>query len=373
MTTRTAGVRSLRPFAAALFAVLFALFAAACGTTDETEASTDEASDQSGDEPAGDTDEDADGDSGETAAPNRTTCDDDATATSTEPVDLTDSFGRSVQLDAPAERIVVLEWQQIEDALTLCVTPVAVADVDGYGTWVTAVELPAGVDDVGTRGEPNLDAVVAADPDLVIVEAYSADDEIIGQIENLGLPVLATSGADAQDPIQNMKDTFELIAEATGRSERAAVVLDEFDTHLAEAKQAVADVDLDIPEFVYLDGWIQGGNVSLRPFGQGSLVGEIGEELGLTNAWEGEVDEAYGLGQTDIEGMTAVGDAMILYTGTSDPDSEIIPELEKNPIWQSLPAIEDGRSYEFPEGTWTFGGPRSTQQIIDAYVDVLTS
>ena len=33
-------------------------------------------------------------------------------------------------------------------------------------------------------------------------------------------------------------------------------------------------------------------------------MGELGEELGLTNAWTGEVDAAYGLGQTDIEGMT---------------------------------------------------------------------
>ena len=35
-------------------------------------------------------------------------------------------------------------------------------------------------------------------------------------------------------------------------------------------------------EFVYFDGWIQGGNVALRPFGQGSLMGELGEALGMT-------------------------------------------------------------------------------------------
>lgn len=369
MTTHPAGRRSLRLFSAALFAVALALVAAACGTTEE-----DSADDSTTDETADAVENENPDDDEDTPTPgdNRSSCEDDTTATSTEPVSLTDSFGRSVELDAPAERVAVLEWQQIEDTLTLCVTPVAVADVDGYNTWVNAEPLPSDVADVGTRGEPNFDALVAADPDLVIVEAYSADEEIIGQVENLGLTVLATSGADAEDPIENMIDTFTLIAEATGRSERAAVVVDEFETHLTEAKQAVSDVNLEIGEFVYLDGWIQGGNVSLRPFGQGSLVGEIGEELGLTNAWTGEVDAAYGLGQTDIEGMTAVGDAMILYTGTSDPEADIIPELEKNPIWNSLPAIEDGRAFAFPEGTWTFGGPRSSQQIIDAYVDVLT-
>ena len=48
------------------------------------------------------------------------------------------------------------------------------------------------------------------------------------------------------------------------------------------AKAAVAGTES--AKFVYFDGWVQGGNVSIRPFGQGSLMGELGEELGLTNA-----------------------------------------------------------------------------------------
>ena len=45
---------------------------------------------------------------------------------------LTDAFGRTVELTKPAERVAVLEWQQIEDVLTLCVDPVAVADAEGF-------------------------------------------------------------------------------------------------------------------------------------------------------------------------------------------------------------------------------------------------
>jgi len=112
----------------------------------------------------------------------RTGCADDATATSTGPVSLTDAFGRTVDLAKPAERVAVLEWQQIEDVLTLCVDPVAVADVEGFTLWDTAETLPAGVADVGTRGEPNLDALFATNPDLVVIEAYTPDDEIIAQL-----------------------------------------------------------------------------------------------------------------------------------------------------------------------------------------------
>lgn len=300
-------------------------------------------------------------------------CADDATTTSTGPVTLTDDFGRTVTLDKPAERVAVLEWQQIEDALTLCVTPVAVADADGYSLWDTAEELPADVVDVGTRQEPNLEALFGTNPDLVIVELSSPDDEIITQLEAYDVPVLATIGADAADPIAKMLNTFDLIAQATGREERAAAVTDEFDAYLADAKGELADADLPTTDFVFFDGWIDGGNVALRPFGQGSLVGELGEELGLTNAWTGDVDAAYGLGQTDIEGMQAVGNATLLHTGTVDDSSDkLLAALNSNEIWKAIPAVAEDRVYSFPAGIWTFGGPRSAQQIIDAYVSVLT-
>ena len=285
---------------------------------------------------------------------------------------LTDSYGRTVELDEPAERVAVLEWQQIEDVLTLCLTPVAVADAEGYSTWDTAEALPDGVTDVGMRGEPNLETLFGTNPDLVIVEAYTADDEIIKQLEEYGVPVLATKGADAADPIQNMLDTFELIASATGREERAEVVVDDFDDALEDAQEEIADADVATDSFVYFDGWIQGGNVAIRPFGQGSLMGELGESLGLSNAWEGEVDPAYGLGQTDIEGMSEVGDATFFSTGTTDPAGDVNAELAKNRVWKQIPAVEDGRTYAFPDGIWTFGGPRSAEQAIDAYVDLLT-
>ncbi|WP_109210218.1 MULTISPECIES: iron-siderophore ABC transporter substrate-binding protein [Microbacterium] len=300
-------------------------------------------------------------------------CADDSTTSSTDPVELTDAFGRTVSLDEPAQKVAVLEWQQIEDVLSLCLTPVAVADADGYRTWDTAEVLPDSVESVGTRQEPNLDALFATEPDLVIVEAYTRDDAIIAQLEEYGVPVLATIGANAEDPIAQMLDTFDLIAEATGRTERAEVVKDEFEQHLADAKAEVADAQPEVTDFVYFDGWVDGGNVSLRPFGQGSLVGEIGEELGLTNAWTGEVDPAYGLGQTDIEGMTTIGDASLFYTGTVDPDSEsFVDAAAENPAWASIPAVQDGRLAAFPGGIWTFGGPRSAQQIVDAYVAAIT-
>ncbi|WP_309132613.1 iron-siderophore ABC transporter substrate-binding protein [Brevibacterium sp.] len=326
-----------------------ALTLAGCGTT-------------STEKPAGDA----------TAAASES-CENDSTKTSTEPVTVTDDLGEKVELDKPAAKVVSLEWQFTEDLLSLCVSPSAVADAKGYSTWVSAEKLPEGVADVGTRQEPNVESILAADPDLVIAEVASRNDKVVKQIEDQGVPVLALQGANAEDPIKYMKDAFSLIGEATGRTERAESVLKGFDAKLAESKKEVSAADLPNKEFVYFDGYVDGANVALRPFGQGSLMGELGESLGLKNAWTGEVDPAYGLGQTDIEGLAEVGNGMLFYTGTEDPESENYVELlKKNDIWANIPAVKEDRTHAFPEGIWTFGGPKSSEQALDAYVDALT-
>ncbi|WP_217997671.1 ABC transporter substrate-binding protein [Gordonia soli] len=285
---------------------------------------------------------------------------------------VTDDFGRKVTLEKPAARVASTEWQQTEDLLTLCLTPVAVADTKGYAAYDTAEKLPHGVTDVGTRSEPDLDALAGVAPDLVIVEATAADDPRVTGLEKRGVKVLATKGADATDPVAHMRSLFTLIAEVTGRTDRADQVLTELDSHVDEARSKVMRAGLATRDFVYLDGWVEGGNVTIRPFGRGALFSALGERLGLTAAWNGQVDSTYGLGQTDLEGMIAVGDANLFYTATEDPTSDnYVTELGKSSIWANLPAVKEGRAKPFPPGIWTFGGPRSAVQAVDAYVDLL--
>ncbi|MCH1867138.1 iron-siderophore ABC transporter substrate-binding protein [Nocardioides sp. CFH 31398] len=281
------------------------------------------------------------------------------------PISVTDQAGRTVELDAAPERVVVLEWGQTESVLSLGVEPVGVADVDGYITWDTAEELDPETTDVGVRGEPNLDAVFSENPDLVIVEA-TRGDPIIRQLEEYDVPILVTEAANAEDPVGTMKETHLLIGQALGREDDARADVEEFEAAVEEGREAIDAADPENRSFTYVDAYADGANVAIRPFGQGSQTGEIGEELGLENAWTGEVDDVYGLGNTDVEGMTAVSDSTLLYTGTeSDP---WLSELERNPVWEDLAFVREDRVEEFPPGIWTFGGPGSSMQLVDAYV-----
>lgn len=349
--------RLLRAAPAALLAGALGL--AGCGTTDvDTEAA------------------------GASAAPVSEECAADTTTTTTDPVSLTDGLGRTVELDQPAQRVAILEWQQIEDALTLCVAPVAVSDAEGFGTWVSAETLPEeGVTDIGSREEPDLDALYAADPDLIIIDTFDPEDELLTRLEERDVPVLATPGIDPEDPIGHMLDVFTMIGDATGRAERAEAVVTEFEDNLAAGKEKVADVDLETTDFLFFDGWVDGGNLTVRPYGEGALFTELGKELGLTPAWtdeindaygDGGVDPAYGLAQTDVEGLTGVGDANLFYAN-DDGAGGYVEALESNEIWQNLPAVQEGRAHSFPPRIWGAGGPRSTADAVDAYVDIMTA
>ncbi|GAA2953517.1 iron-siderophore ABC transporter substrate-binding protein [Glutamicibacter sp. BW77] len=306
-------------------------------------------------------------------------CADDTTATSTDPVSMTDDLGRTLELDKPAERVVVLEWQEVEDALTLCVTPVGVASPDGYTTYVTAEQLPEGVASVGERGEPDLDSIYALDPDLIIVDAFSDQDPVLTQLDKGDVPVLAVKGNDSSNPIGNMKNVFSQVAEATGRTERATAVLNEFDAHLAEKKQEVAEVKMETTDFLFFDGWVDGSNLTIRPYTDGALFTELGKELGLTPAWSddvnksfgsGGVNKEYGLAQTDVEGLAGVGEANLFYS--NDAGTGWTSELTSSEIWKNLSAVKEGRTFQFPN-IWGAGGPKSTSQAVDAFTDALTS
>ncbi len=282
---------------------------------------------------------------------------------SAQAISLTDAEGDAVELDGPAERVATLEWQQTEMVLTLGVEPVAVADPAGYTTWDSAETLPEGVADVGTRGEVNLDALFQTDPDLVVAEMGDPARE---QLREYDVPVLVTQGADAADPVAQMKETFTLIAEALGKVEEAEAVLADLDRSVEDARAAVEAAAPEVTDFVYADAYVNGSTLAIRPFGQGSLVGELGESIGLTNAWAGEVDPLYGLGQTDVEGLTAAGDVWFLHTGTEA--ATWTASLEGNALWTSSAFVQNDRVVAFPESIWTFGGPRSAEQLLDGFV-----
>jgi ABC-type Fe3+-hydroxamate transport system substrate-binding protein len=281
---------------------------------------------------------------------------------------ITDDRGESIELAAPAEKIVALEWNTAENLVALGVMPIGVADVEGYGDWVKSETLDDSVTDVGGRGEPSVDAIAGLAPELVLTTT-DLSESVIAQIEEFA-PVLVVRGADASNPIGQMELNLERIATATGREAEGEEVLAAFDAKLAEGEAAFAEAGLAGAPFMMSDAWPSGGQVSIRPFAEGALLTAVTEELGLENVWTEEGDADYGLDSTDVEGLTAVGDVEFLYIANGDTDP-YQNELADNAVWQSLPFVQSGKVHRLDDGIWMFGGPSSMNDYIDAVVAAL--
>jgi iron complex transport system substrate-binding protein len=294
-----------------------------------------------------------------------------SSAASGGPVTVTDARGQAVRLDAPAQRVVVLEWGETEMVVSLGVTPVGVADPAGFRTWDSAVRLADDVKDVGTRTEPSVDAIVALDPDLVVM-AEGRAATLAAQLEEY-VPVVVTKASDASRNVDRLREDLKIIAKAVGKDAEADALLSDMDGALAEGKKAVEAAGATGTPFLVADGWMEGSTVNVRPFGKGSLMSDTAEALGLVNAWTGPVDAQWGLGQTDVEGLTSLTDPRTVLVYSASEDDVFTTGLAGNPVWQRLPFVASGKVTKLEPGTWTFGGPESVERIAEQFVKAVTA
>jgi ABC-type Fe3+-hydroxamate transport system substrate-binding protein len=287
-------------------------------------------------------------------------------------ITVTDATGTKVTLDGAAKTVVGTEWNVVEDLETLGVEPAGVADVKGYSAWDSAVPLTGDPKDIGTRGEPSTDTIASIAPDL-IVATTSLKTSVIAQLRKIA-PTLVVESAEGTDQLANMQKTLDLIATATGTTAKAKTVWSDFESKLTDAKQQLADAGKAGTEVAFADAYVLSNQVTIRPYTKTSAIGAVNTALGLENAWTIEGDAAYGLGSTDVEGLTALpDDTTFLYIGNDvDGDDVFAKTLASNDVWKSLPFVERGAVHRLDDGIWMFGGPGSMAAYVDAAVAAIT-
>jgi iron complex transport system substrate-binding protein len=237
---------------------------------------------------------------------------------------------------------------------------------------VQAAPLAAHPDIGDVPGEPSIEAIAALRPDVVFATP-DANEGAIAQMEAIA-PVVVVRDADASDAIGQMRRNMELVAQVTGKQAEADQLLAGFDTALAEGAQRIAAAGLAGRRIAFADGYLDGGRLSIRPFTEGSLIESVSQELGLVNAWPMPGDGSYGLAETDVEGLTTLGDVEFVYwTNKVEGADPFVDGLAGNAVWQSLPFVQAGNVTRLPDGIWMFGGPASMRQYIDAITAALAN
>ncbi len=295
-----------------------------------------------------------------------------ATPAAAQPLVLQDALGRTVNLAAPAERVVVLEWTYLEDLLAVGATPVGAADPTGYGAWVDSDADLAGVTDVGTRQEPSLEAILALDPDLIVGVRFR-HEAIVDRLEAIAPTLLfdpyPVEGAG--DQYAEMEATFRTLAEAVGRSKAADAVLSELDAAFAALGGRLETAGRAGDEVLLVQAYLLQGAPQLRVFTDNALATQVLARLGLENAWPSAY-APFGFDTVGVEALVPVADADTLLYVVSDADRAAFDAaLGVDPLWSRFDVVARADAEALAGDTWVFGGPESALELAERAVDAL--
>lgn len=152
---------------------------------------------------------------------------------------VTDASGQEVALPLEPTRVVTLSEPTTDNALALGITPVGA--VSGRGQAGVAAYLADRAGDVpilGSVGTPNLEAVGAAHPDLILVDGTSVKSDDIDTLNALKqiAPVFYTARSG-----DDWRETFTRTADALGVTDEASTKLADFDAHVAAVSSRLND------------------------------------------------------------------------------------------------------------------------------------
>ena len=250
---------------------------------------------------------------------------------------------------------------------------VGMADLEGYEAWASAGEVDEDIVDVGLRTEPSIEAIGQANPDLIIGSEESVPDGLLEDLEEIA-PVVLQETADASDPLGHMERTFFQTAEAARRPGRGGADLGRLraESHRRTPSEAVSAAEVEETPFVVTYPAVEGNTATFRMHGPGAMVSAVGEEIGLSPAWDDEGDPGFAISSSDVEGLTALPEETELFwwTASTEPEDPF-SALEDNGAWNSLGFVESDRMHPI-QRTWIYGGPGSAMQWIEQLTDTVT-
>jgi ferric hydroxamate transport system substrate-binding protein len=268
-------------------------------------------------------------------------------------------------------RVVVLEWTYVEDVLALGIQPVGVADIEGFHTWVKIpLELSPEVVDVGFRGEPNLETLVALQPDLIIDTSFGGQeyyDSLNAIAPTLFFDPYPTDPSISQ--YDEMQTTFTTLADILGKQAEGQAVLDHMNAKFSEARGQIEAAGLGGQKFVLSQTFSWDNAVSVRLFTENGMATQIVEQIGLENGWD-DGFQSYGFTETSIEILRDL-DEDVHFFYVVNADDPVLTMSEVKPVWDSLTFVKEGRAYPLGGDTWLFGGPLSAELLVDIVVKAL--
>lgn len=257
------------------------------------------------------------------------------------PLAVTDDAGRQVALAAPARRVVSLAPSSTELLFALG----AGERVVGRTTWCKYPPAAEQVPAVGDGINPNIEAVAARHPDLVVLYRSALNATAAEQLGRLGIPAVIL----AQDHLADVARAARLLGRLTGTGAAG--------DSLAAALEALVAQPAPPPTvtlaFVVWDN-------PLTVIGAGSFLSELARQAGAANVFSD---------------LTAPSAAVSLETlAARDPDviavivddaSDAVPGYASRREWQAVGAVRERRFVRLSGDLFGRPSPRAPEAIAE--------
>ncbi len=260
-----------------------------------------------------------------------------------EPVTVRDAFGRSVTLPAPPQRIVAIFASNVEMVAALGLTDRIV----GIETYTRFPPEVLGKPLVGGRLGFSVDAVVAQQPDLVIVTpSRQAANQLIDPMDRLGIPLLVLLQRDVAEILANIR----LLGRIGGVPDRGEEVAGTFEARLAQVTARVAG--LRPPSTIMVTGRL--GNGLLLVARPNTYTGDAIVRAGGRFALAGGA-----IAQVSPEAIFDADPDMLLFAGSEKDMRELIAR----PGWKDMRAVREARAHAVSRTQLLIPGPRTIDGI----------
>ncbi|KQR86804.1 siderophore ABC transporter substrate-binding protein [Microbacterium sp. Leaf179] len=210
-------------------------------------------------------------------------------------VTVEDNHG-SIEVPVAPERVVALDNTTFQTLSDWGVTLVAAPKPLMYDLWPS---LSGGdeVLDVGLHREPDIEAVLSAEPDL-IVGGYRFR-EIYAQLKDIQPATIETSPRDGQDHMTELKRQTAILGQVFDKNDEATQLSADLDAAIADARAAY-DPSQSVMGLI-----TSGGKIAYAAPGEGRGVGTLFPTLGLTPALERSAEDASHGDDISVEAIAA--------------------------------------------------------------------
>ena len=240
---------------------------------------------------------------------------------------LTDKLNRDVEISAKPVRIVSLSPTATEMIYEIGGQVVARDSSSKFPANV--IELP----EVGSAYSPNIEAIVAQNPDLIVIEALT-QARFLGQLSQFGIPIFAVRATSLKDITDGLKD-LGIILDLKNESDSAIARINEKLSSISSGFSYSGDILILISD----------ADRNLYAAKPESYAGLIADLLGLNNLAKGMDDVGPYPGYTLWSGEIAAksNPAYILTISPAPPPAPKLSETLVNiPGFNRLPAIQNG-------------------------------